>query len=67
MCRKAENGDVNCKYFWGGLDKRVLAKDKHAIEEVFGKVPPMLEKGGFIPAIDQAVPPTCRSTTSCSL
>lgn len=42
----------------GGIDKRVLAKDKSAIEaEVMSKVPPLLEKGGYIIGLDHAVPP----------
>lgn len=42
----------------GGIDKRILAKDKKAIEEeVMKKVPFMIEKGGWIPSIDHAVPP----------
>jgi uroporphyrinogen decarboxylase len=42
---------------WGGIDKRALAKDKRAIEdEVYSKVPFMLEHGGYIPGIDHAVP-----------
>lgn len=41
----------------GGIDKRELAKDKAAIErEVYSKVPYMLEKGGYIPHVDHAVP-----------
>jgi uroporphyrinogen decarboxylase len=43
---------------WGGMDKRELAKDKKAIEnEVMRVVPPMLERGGYIPGIDHLVPP----------
>ena len=43
---------------WGGIDKRVLSKDKAAIEhELRRKVPQMMESGGFIPAIDHSVPP----------
>lgn len=43
---------------WGGIDKRVLSKDKDAIKhELMRKVPQMMESGGFIPAIDHAVPP----------
>lgn len=43
---------------WGGIDKRVLSKDFKAIEhEVISKVPKLLETGGFIPAVDHAVPP----------
>jgi len=42
----------------GGLDKMVLAESREAIEaEVMRKVPPLLEKGGYIPAIDHNVPP----------
>ena len=43
---------------WGGLDKRVLAPDREAIErEVLEKVPVLLKRGGYIPAIDHTVPP----------
>lgn len=42
----------------GGLDKRVLALEKEDIErEVFSKVPHMLKRGGYMPAIDHSVPP----------
>ena len=42
----------------GGIDKRALYTDRGAIEaEVMRVVPPMLEKGGYIPAIDHLVPP----------
>jgi uroporphyrinogen decarboxylase len=42
----------------GGLDKRVLAKDRAAIEEeVMSKVPAMLKSGGYIAALDHTVPP----------
>jgi len=44
-------------HIWGGIDKRVLAQDKRAIEaELYAKVPFMLERGGYIPGIDHAVP-----------
>jgi uroporphyrinogen-III decarboxylase len=43
---------------WGGLDKRVLAKDVSEIRRMVDAfVPPMLKSGGFIPAIDHVVPP----------
>ncbi len=43
---------------FGGLDKRVLARGREEIEEEFRlKVPPMLQQGGYIPAIDHCVPP----------
>ena len=42
----------------GGLDKRVLARDRAAIRaEVDAKVPALLRNGGYIPAIDHQVPP----------
>ncbi len=42
----------------GGLDKRVLAKDKVAVKtEVMAKVPFMIESGGWIPSMDHCVPP----------
>jgi uroporphyrinogen decarboxylase len=42
----------------GGLDKRALAGTKEDIDaEINAKVPFMLEKGGYIPAIDHVVPP----------
>lgn len=43
---------------FGGIDKRELAKDKKAIyHEVMSKVPYMIEKGGYIPHVDHAIPP----------
>lgn len=43
---------------WGGIDKRALYEDRAAIDaEVMRVLPPMLEAGGYIPAIDHAVPP----------
>ena len=43
---------------WGGLDKRKLALTKRDIEEeVYAKLPPMLEQGGYIPALDHEAPP----------
>ena len=38
---------------WGGLDKRVLEGTRKDIEaEVMGKVPQLLESGGYIPMLD---------------
>jgi uroporphyrinogen decarboxylase len=43
--------------FFGGIDKRELAKDQKAIyREVISKVPAMIEKGGYVPHVDHAVP-----------
>jgi len=42
----------------GAIDKRALAKGKDAIkEEVYSKVPFLLEEGGYFPSTDHAVPP----------
>ncbi|MFH1007779.1 MAG: uroporphyrinogen decarboxylase family protein [Candidatus Latescibacterota bacterium] len=42
----------------GGIDKRVLAKGKKKItEEIERNVLPLIEKGGYIPMVDHAVPP----------
>jgi uroporphyrinogen decarboxylase len=42
----------------GGIDKRALAKDKHAIErEVLSKVPWLCLQGGYFPQVDHLVPP----------
>ncbi len=41
----------------GCMDKRELAKTKkHIYSEVMGKLPKMLELGGFVPHIDHAIP-----------
>ena len=42
----------------GGIDKRVLSKDKKVIdEELVAKIPFMVKKGGYIPTVDHLVPP----------
>ena len=42
----------------GGIDKRILAKDKKAIEkEVMSKIPFLIEQGGYVPTVDHTVPP----------
>ena len=42
----------------GGLDKIEIAKGRKAIEkELYAKIPPLLESGGYIPHIDHAVSP----------
>ncbi len=42
----------------GGIDKRELARDHHAIQvELEAKIPPMLDQGGYIPTLDHTVPP----------
>lgn len=42
----------------GGLDKRELAKGPKAIEkELYAKIPPLMESGGYIPHVDHTVQP----------
>ncbi|MCL4506381.1 MAG: hypothetical protein M1434_13560 [Chloroflexi bacterium] len=42
---------------WGGVDKRELAKDRQAIDAHLCSFIPLIEEGGFIPAVDHTVPP----------
>lgn len=43
---------------WGGIDKRVLERDKKSIDrEVLEKLPEMLETGGYIPTLDHEPQP----------
>ncbi|HEY3289449.1 MAG TPA: hypothetical protein VGK87_04915 [Anaerolineae bacterium] len=42
---------------WGEVDKRVLAKGFKAIDEHLATFIPLIDEGGFIPAIDHTVPP----------
>lgn len=42
----------------GGIDKRELAKDRAAIDkELYSKIPPLMESGGFIPHLDHTFSP----------
>ncbi len=42
----------------GGIDKRVLARDKKSIEkELTSKLPFLLSSGGYIPFVDHNIPP----------
>jgi uroporphyrinogen decarboxylase len=43
--------------FIGGIRKSVLAISREAIDRELGKLPPLLKKGGYIPALDHRVPP----------
>lgn len=55
--------DIRRKYgetlaLYGGIDKRALAIGEKAIErEIYGKVVPMIELGGYIPTVDHTIPP----------
>jgi len=42
----------------GGIDKRELARSREHIErELLRRIPPLLDRGGYIPHLDHAVPP----------
>ena len=42
----------------GGVDKRALTRGKKEIEqELYRRLPPLLESGGYIPTIDHTAPP----------
>ena len=41
----------------GGINKLALAEDRGAIAKGLSKLPPILEKGGYIPALDHRVQP----------
>ena len=50
----------------GAVDKRALLKGREAIrEEVFYKVPYLLEQGGYFPSVDHLVPPDVTFENYC--
>ena len=50
----------------GGIDKRELSKGKTEIDkEVIPKVSYLIEKGGYIPSIDHAIPPDISFENFC--
>jgi len=51
---------------WGGIDKRKLTGSKKDIEEeVYAKLPLMLESGGYIPMLDHEAPPDISFDNFC--
>jgi uroporphyrinogen decarboxylase len=42
---------------WGGVDKRVLAQGRAAIDAHLRALAPLIEEGGYIPTVDHTVPP----------
>ncbi len=42
---------------WGGVDKRILAQGPEAIDAHLQALAPLIEDGGYIPAVDHTVPP----------
>lgn len=43
--------------FYGGIDKREIRGYEQTYAEITGRVPWLLAQGGFLPAVDHAVPP----------
>ncbi len=43
--------------FWGGVDKRNIAKGGRYIEEEIEHILPVIKEGGYIPSCDHGVPP----------
>jgi uroporphyrinogen decarboxylase len=42
----------------GGIDERELAKSREHIEgELMARIPPLLDRGGYIPHLDHTIPP----------
>ncbi len=41
----------------GGIDKRVLARDRLVIQEELQKRLPLVARGGYLPCVDHSVPP----------
>jgi uroporphyrinogen decarboxylase len=41
---------------WGNVDKRVLAREKAAIDAELERLAPVVKAGGFIPVVDHKVP-----------
>jgi hypothetical protein len=50
---------------WGGVDKRVLAEGPEAIDEHLRAMRPLIDEGGFIPAVDHTVPPDVSWANFC--
>ena len=42
---------------WGGIDKREIRSREQVYREVMGKVPWLIDQGGYIPKIDHGIPP----------
>ena len=42
---------------WGGVDKRSLARGKHAIDDEIARVRPLIEEGGYVAHPDHSLPP----------
>jgi len=43
--------------YWGGVDKRMIAKGGQALRAELRRLEPVIRDGGFIPACDHGIPP----------
>ena len=51
---------------WGGIDKREIRSRERVYAEVMGKVPWLIDQGGYIPMFDHGVPPMCPCAVTCT-
>ena len=49
----------------GGVDKRVLAIGKEAINTELSRLAPIVKEGGYIPALDHSIPPDVSFSNYC--
>ncbi len=62
VCRQGRDDllTLGRKYPWlrmfGGMDKMALPRGHEAIDEIVALIPPLVERGGYIPMIDHKVP-----------
>jgi len=42
--------------YWGGVDKRMMAKGGEAIRRELRRLEPVIRGGGFVPACDHGIP-----------
>ena len=49
----------------GGFDKRILATGKKEIRRELERIRPVIEDGGYTPAIDHGMPPNVSFENAC--
>ena len=50
---------------WGGVDKRVLAEDRAAIDAELRRIAPLIEDGGYVPMLDHSATPNIPYANYC--
>jgi len=50
---------------WAGVDKRAIAAGPQAIDRELERVRPLIEEGGYIPALDHGLPPDVSFANYC--